>query len=691
MRYEAARARWPSPVTLLADNEKGSVYDEYPALFAAAFPEVSGRDLTTLGEAARFYAFALFAIDLALDTDDGDPDRVAPLEVLALLHEAYLTLGGLFPAGSPFWQDLDGCLHRFCAAMGEEHLFRRGKRDLSELTEAEAIALARDKCAIAEVTAHSLGRLAGRDEACAQLAESIAGYNIACQLLDDLQDWRADAQAARPSLALAQALRAAALRGCQLADDEAALSAVGRALYFGGAAELVISRAREAVEQAVRSVAGLPLDLWRCQLARTAARVDSAERALRAGVAARSGPPRIQPELRIRLPGRWRGPDRVFLSGTLRWLLGQWRLGLREAAHVMRFPSAAGFTGPQVQLGDVFARAIVAGALLDADPHTEGQLQPCIDREARYLAAARRAEPGLWSYFPGLPELPPDADDVAEVLRILLRHGAVGVHVPAARALVPQAEISACLGLAFGDCAHPDGSFETWLIPRGQDGAAARQREYARRFWGEGPDVEVMANMLDVARQFDPVAYAGPVRRGIRYVLAAQDDAGSWPATWYHGRLYAAYACCRLLAGQAGTAGHGTDGGTQDPGVAELRAGRAALSRCAGFIEAQGSADGGWAAAAELDADPVSTALALLALAEIRRAGLPVPDALAERGLRQLTRWQSQDGGMPVAPFIQMHLGRTGELEAQTLSYGSRTATAALAFRAALAWDVAGL
>lgn len=677
MQYEAARARWPAPVTLLADNEKGSLYEEYPALFAAAFPEVSRRDLGTLGEAARLYAFALFAIDLALDTDDSDPDRVAPLEILALLHEAYQILGGLYPAGSPFWRDLDSCLHRFCAAMGEEQLFRRGKRDLAELSAAEAVTLARGKCAIAEVTAHSLGRLAGRDEACAQVAESIAGYNVACQLLDDLQDWRADAQAGRPSLALAEALRAAAIRGCELTDDEDALDAVGRALYFGGAAELVICQAREAAAQAMASVADLPLDLWRGHLARTAARVDSAKRALRAGVAARSDAPRIQPALTIRLPGTWRQPERPFLPGALRWLLGQWRLGFREAAHVMRFPLAAGFTGPDVQLGDVFARAVVAGALLDADPHMDGQLQPCIDREARYLAAARRAEPGLWCYFPGLPELPPDADDAAEVLRVLLRHGAVGTGLPPARVLVPHAQVSACLELAFGDCAHPDGSFETWLIPRGQDGTAVRQREYARRYWGEGPDVEVMANLLDVARRFDPVAYAGPVRLGIQYILAAQDGAGSWPATWYHGRLYAAYACCRLLAGQAPT----TDGYT---------ASQAALSRCAGFIEAQLTLDAGWSATAELDADPVSTALALLALAEIRRAGLAVPDALAERGLRALTQWQRSDGGLPAAPFIQMQLGRTGELAAETLSYGSRTVTTALALRAALAWTVLG-
>jgi squalene-hopene/tetraprenyl-beta-curcumene cyclase len=682
MLYEAARARWPAPVTLLADNTRGSVYDEYPALFAAAFPEVSKRDLATLGEAGRFYAFALFAIDLGLDRDDDDPDRIIPLEILALLHEAYLALGGLFPASSPFWQDLAGCLHRFTAAMGDEHLFRRGKRDLSELTVTEATALARDKCALAEVTAHSLGRLAGRHEVCAQVAESIAGYNVACQLLDDLQDWRADAAAGRPSLALAGALRAARMRGHELTEDEAALNAVGRALYFGGAAETVITQAREATRQAMRWVTGLPLDLWRGQLDRTLARADSAERALREGVTAYSGTPKIQPALIIRLPGPWSHPDRAFAAGALRWLLGQWRLGFREAAHVMRFPPEAGFTGPDVQLGDTFARALVAGSLLDADTHADGQLRPCIEREARYLAAARRPEPGLWSYFPSLPELPPDADDDAEVLRVLFRHGAAGELVPPARALVPQEEIRACLELAFGECAHPDGSFETWLVPRGQGGAAARQREYSRRFWGEGPDVEVMANLLDAAAQFDPVMYAEPVRRGTRYILAAQDDDGSWPATWYHGKLYAAYACCRLLAGPAGA---------QPTAREQATTGPAALSRCAGFIEAQVAADGGWAADAERDPDPVSTALALLALAEMHQAGIAVPYALVERGLRRLACWQGPDGGMPVAPFIQMQLGRTGELAAQTLSYGSRTVTAAFALRAALAWAVWGL
>lgn len=668
--FDAARKRWPRPVSLLADNKAGSVYDKYPYLFAPAFPGVGDAALVTLAAAARFYAFALFALDEIIDRDSAAADSVAlPLDTFALLHEAYTTLGGLFPPTSPFWPGLQSRLRCYVAAVAAEDAFVSGARDISELTEDEAEGLARGKCAIAEVTACALAALAADGSAGDRVTGSIVGYNIACQLLDDVRDWRKDAEAGRPSLALAQALRIAGLRAADLAgadgpDRAVMLDAVGRALYFGGAAASIIDRADAALRQAAESVRGLPLQPWLGHLDKTRGRAAALRVTLPGPAAGSTAGPRIQPALVFRFPRPGDSPERLLALSTLRWLLQQWRLHFHEARHVMRFGAGLGFTGAELQVGDVFARAIVTGTLIDADDVLGGQLQPCIDREISYLMAARRSEPGLWSYFPGLPELPPDADDAAEVIRLLVRTG---------RAAELAGQIRDCLSLAFGDCAHGDGSFETWLIPGGAAGpVAVRQREYARRFWGEGPDVEVMANLLQAARLFDRCAHAQPVASGIGYVLAAQDADGSWPTSWYHGRGYAAYACSRLLADHP------------EAGREQLRScGQQAEAAVNGSTAAQG---GGRAAASAGEPGPVSTALALLALAEVRRGGLPVRDDAVRAGLGRLSRWQDADGGLPTAQFVRMELGRTGELPAHTLSYGSRTVTTALACRAALAW-----
>jgi len=670
--FRAARDRWPEPVTLLADDREGSAYDAYPALFAPAFPGVTPAGLSSLAAAGRFYAMAMFAVDIAIDQDQGSRGvphtRAIPLEILALLHEAYTALGGLFPAASPFWPQLGGCLHRFAWAIGTQQAFIRGERDTSELEAAEALTLAREKAAVAEVTVHSLAALAGGDAGRAgpSVVGSIADYNVVCQFLDDICDWRNDARAGRPSLVLAEAMRVAGVRAADLAgpdrDRERELDALGRVLYFSGPAEKVLGLAEDALARARESVAGLPLDLWRRHLGRTAERARLLRGELAVGTAAgRSArpDPDAPASLAIRLPAADGNPVRAFALGTLRWLLDQWRLGFREAGHMMRFSPEAGFTGSELQFGDVFARAVAAGTLQDADAMLDGQLRPCVDREVGHLLSLRRPEPGLWSYFPGLPELPPDADDVAEVLRVLVRHGAAAGEI--------EGELRRCLALAFGPGAHEDGSFETWLIPAGDDATAARQRDYARLVWGRGADVEVMANLLDAVSRFDPDGYAAPVAAGIRHVLAAQEADGGWPVTWYQTRLYGAYVCARLLAGQPAT-------------------GKAGLARCARYIEAQAADDGGWPARPAGAPDPVSTSLGLLTLAEIRRAGLPVPAGLAERGLRRLMRWQEPDSGLPRAGFIRMELGRAGGGEREILGYGSRTVTTALACRAALAW-----
>lgn len=656
-----AHPAWPEPVGELWRRQAVTVYDRYPRLFAPAFPGIAEADLTALSTAARSYALALFGIDMIIDRDDPGLAGTLPLDVLALLHDSYQSLGALFGPDSRFWAALRDQLRAFMSAMMTERDFLRGARDTSELAEADAIELARGKGCVAEVTAAGLAALAADGTARDAVAGSIAGYNIACQFLDDVRDWRKDAVAGRPSLVLAEAMRQAGIRTADLRaagrDRDAMLDTLGRVIYFGGAAASVLNRARAELRAASRGVSGLALEPWQRKLAETGDRAERFRKIIADSPGTVAASPRTQAPVTIRFPGTSEVPEREFILHSLRWLLEQWRIGFPEAKHVMRFDSRLGFTGGTTQVGEVFARALVAGTLLVADPLLGGQLRPCAEREARYLLDARRDEPGLWSYFPGLPELPPDADDVAEVLRVLVGTGQV---VPVER------ELRSCLDLAFGQAA-PDGSFGTWLIPPDHTGPIARrQREYAVRYWGTGADVEVMANLLHAAGLFDPAGFAEPVRRGLRYVLAAQHPTGFWPTTWYHGELYAAYACARLLASHPGT------------GARQLRA-------CLAGIESSASG-GAWRSGESAEPDPVSTALALLTLAEIRETGLDVPADLIRMALGRLMKWQDDDGGMPSAPFIRMEMGRTGKLPPEMLSYGSRTVTAALACRAALAW-----
>ena len=141
------------------------------------------------------------------------------------------------------------------------------------------------------------------------------------------------------------------------------------------------------------------------------------------------------------------------------YLLIQAEQQFAEVRHVMKFSRAAGFTGlSEVQTGDIFARATLANLLLDiaALAPTAGFASAFCSiarQEAEYIASAKvRNRAGGWSYFPGLPELPPDADSLAAALSLFVR-------IAPEYTELCREPVEIVLGLA-----HANGSFETWIV-----------------------------------------------------------------------------------------------------------------------------------------------------------------------------------------------------------------------------------
>jgi squalene-hopene/tetraprenyl-beta-curcumene cyclase len=329
--------------------------------------------------------------------------------------------------------------------------------------------------------------------------------------------------------------------------------------------------------------------------------------------------------------------------------------GFAEARHTLAFPRDQGFAvEDDEQTGDVFARATVADALCDVRHLAPDRVDPVLDREVAHLLACRdRDGVGGWRYFPALRELPPDADDLAQAMQVLLRCG---------RRDEVAANCERAIAAVLGD-AHEDGGFETWILPA-EDASAARQleRHWVAIAWGSGADVEVVANLLFALVLYDPERFADAIARGARFVLSRQRSDGSWPSTWYHGPFYGTYVCTRLLATVAPEA--------------------EALSRAASFL-ASHAAGAHWGVAAE--ADPLSTSLALLALAYVAHAGgsvtLDASTVPAALGLLERAA-----AAPPPIPFIRMELGRPTGRPWAVLSYGSATVTAAYVAKAATAW-----
>jgi squalene-hopene/tetraprenyl-beta-curcumene cyclase len=309
---------------------------------------------------------------------------------------------------------------------------------------------------------------------------------------------------------------------------------------------------------------------------------------------------------------------------ALLFLLAQWQHGFAEAAHTLSFPAEQGFRGPEwIHTGDVFARALIADALLDAAALYGDAIAPVIHSECDYLLSRRRGGvAGGWSYFPGLAELPPDADDLAQIMTVLLRSG---------RADDIRAHCEGPLRVLLEECSHDDGSMETWIIPRHEKGPDEElQARWTAETWGRGADAEVVANVLHMLALYDAPRFAHVIERGAAWLAGLQSADGSWQSRWYEGPFYGTYAAVRVLTGRHDEA----------------------VQRAIAF------------AGRAHPEDPLNAALATLIAP--RRNALPT-------------------ASFPPIPFIRMELGRATGRVHQVLRYGSRCITAAFVLKAAVA------
>jgi squalene-hopene cyclase-like protein len=336
------------------------------------------------------------------------------------------------------------------------------------------------------------------------------------------------------------------------------------------------------------------------------------------------------------------------------FLLAQADGQFAEVRHEMTFDRAAGFTAlTEKQSSDIFARATLANLFLDiaaSVPKAEvaAAFRAIARREAEYLARTKLpVRTGGWSYFPDLPELPPDADSLAAAISLFAR--------------VAPEYLDLCREPAdiVLSGAGADGSFETWIVgPADAPSDQARMQWAIRTFWGSGSDPDVLANLYYALWLWEPDRYAEAIRRGSSRLMEMQQPNGTWRATWYVGPAYGTALSVRLLR----AAGMGDD--------ARLRAHQF-------FLDTQRE-DGCWRDGC---ATPLETALSMTALSETApQSGL----SAMRRGAAALEELQLADGSWLPSPWIQMEIGRAVGTIFNVLTYQSATLTTAFCLRALL-------
>lgn len=343
------------------------------------------------------------------------------------------------------------------------------------------------------------------------------------------------------------------------------------------------------------------------------------------------------------------------LGTALAQLVDDAHRGYASLRHTMEFPASAGFCRASgVQSADVFTRALVLETLANAHRAGAASCRSLLDRGVEYLARARRRQGnGGWAYFPGLLELAPDVDTLAQVTRFLWLAGRADL---VERYAIPVFDRYERMSAS--------GSFETWLYDD-DERVASIQRHWAASAWGTGADPEVLANLADCIELVAPGRFVSLLRRLRRQLVDAAQD-GAWNSTWYHGPYYGTFVSVRALANDAGA--------------------KQQVLASSNFLMRTQRDDGGWGWQGD-SSDPLSTALAILTLRAMR---LDTADRQISRGIECLERGIRENATAAPVPFIKMNLGRASNRDGPVLSFGSPSVTAAYAANALMEWK-AGL
>jgi len=296
-----------------------------------------------------------------------------------------------------------------------------------------------------------------------------------------------------------------------------------------------------------------------------------------------------------------------------------------EALHGRSSTGAASLAAPRSDVRDIFARTLIADALLDADIDTRS---PVIDRTIQAIVRHRRALPAGEQPAPLLCDLTSGAGELAQILLLFVRLGRrdlIATHCAPPLAVL----------LAY---AEADGVIPNWILP---ETASAE-------------DLETIASLVYALARWDARRFLGMIVAGARWVAARQRPDGSWASASGPDPYHGTWLALRLLGA--------------------VMPNHPAVPRAARFLNESRRPGSGWGADGS---DPLATALGLLALLATRTA---LPDDLPNDALAVLA---TGTHGWPAPPFLRLERGRDGE--PIPVDHGSASMTALFALKAILA------
>lgn len=635
---------------------EGNFYVSYPYLFSDFYPSLMQSDVDMLALAGNLYFNYLLILDELVDGDT----KKSSVMILHLLHErAMERMFRIFPPDSSFWRSFDEYRAGFLSVRVSEEEVSANSSKAGRSDEAKLMSICRNKSAFAKCATAGLRTLAGVTGGVDPLAETQDRFHAGLQFLDDLEDWKEDYVKKRPSSLLSAALSEIRLRKAMTDSPSDALAILGRYVYYSGVAEKALQAARTAFEDSLVSCEGYGIPSWKDLVQgylRKTERLQSDFRETKQWLSEkRANVRRIHNDPQkslycIREPLST-SPLGRSISDAFGYLMLEHENGFPEMSHRMVLPDQTDRSvenRPLIVSGDLFQRTVVLDAYLDINGLAKGTVRDdLISKELDFIKDSRmKGVRGGWNYFPGYPLLPPDSDDLAQIVALAARTGWNDM----------REVIDDSIGLLIESNRYDDGTFHTWILdPRDHSKEEEALRASVASYWGErcGKDIEVTANLAFALHLYDFIKYRQVIMEAAGAVARAQTSQGTWPSVWYCGKFYGTYVATRILC----ATGIGSN----------------CLTKAHEFLITNQLPNGAWGVG---DGDPLNSAFGIMSLCLLNRSELETSSSVFERAVSYLHGQQKNEGSWRQVPFISMFIG------GKNIIYRSKTVTTAYVVKA---------
>jgi squalene-hopene/tetraprenyl-beta-curcumene cyclase len=597
----------PEEMDALPTKDKASPFPYfcYPFFFRETFPQVPEEQLVPLAAASRLYMHYSMALDALADNAPDLPDSTALLLNWQLV-QIHNLLYSLFPQEVPFWNYYSQYLTENIQAQILER--ERHWKQFTSYTKEEFLCIAAGKIAMSKCTPAALAVLSGAEHKLPALAASHDAYNAACQLIDDLEDWKEDFTSGHYSYLLTRTILEHPTLYEQMENGiSPSRQEVAKALFFSGLAEETLGWAVQLCREAEMHVADLHCPQWLKVIG------ESKRNCQNLGIdltnLRRKQLILAEPD-KDTMPGSFVEKETVRQAclQALRFLINQ----QQEQGYWSDFilpgqPNTSWVTG------------YVALAIQECNLQGDPLAQVCLQKASNWLLTHRF--PG-WGY--NEYDVCEDADSTAFCAKFLLEYGIAFEEIENDIAILVRNQ-------------HADGGIGTYLFERlvakktadPQSAFRLPPKEYDG--WCASHQSVTAAGVIALYKTGRP-EYQPYIKKALKYICKSQAPAGYWPCYWWNDWLYPTATCLKALSQE------------QNEYLPAIR-------KACDWLSAIQNRDGGWHNGIGGASVAFYTALAVYSLL---LTGNDPENSEIQKGVRWLLLSQLQDGSWLGHPILRI-------------------------------------